>query len=256
MRDANGRPTVRALVVDDEPLARTRVRRFLEAIDDVEVVAEAANGVQALTMIEEHRPDVVILDIQMPGMDGFQMLKELDEMPLVVFATAYNEYAIQAFEINSVDYILKPIERERLEEAVDRVRGLLASETQRADELERLSGLVRSQGPDRLPVLRGKRIVLLDSADVVWAEVENELVFVHTRDERYMMNTTLTDLEKRLDPARFFRIHRSTIVNLDHVVEIIPWFSGKYKVVVDDKERSELVLSRGRARELREFLPW
>ncbi len=247
---------IRAMVIDDEELARTRVRRFLDEMDDVDVVAEAANGLEAVERIREVRPDVLILDIQMPGMDGFQMLRELDEMPLVVFATAFNEYAIKAFEINSVDYLLKPIGRERLAEAIDRVRGLLGDEGKRASETERVTELVRSQGPGRLPVQRGKRIVLLDEADVVWVGVENELVFVHTRDERFMMNTTLTDLETRLDSRRFFRIHRSSIVNLDHVLEIIPWFSGKYKLVVDDGERTELVLSRGRARELREIMPW
>jgi len=248
--------TIRALVVDDEELARKRVRRFLEDIEGVEVVGEAENGVAGVPLIKEEAPDVVILDIQMPGMDGFQMLEELDEVPLVVFATAFNEYAIRAFEINSVDYLLKPIERERLGEAVERVRGLLNDDAKRSEELERLAELVRNRGPGRLPVLRGKRIVLLDTADVVWAGIENELVFVHTIDERYMMNSTLAELEERLDPRRFFRIHRSTIVNLDHVLEIVPWFSGKYKVIVDDESRSELVLSRGRARDLREILPW
>jgi two-component system LytT family response regulator/two-component system response regulator LytT len=248
--------TVRALVVDDEALARARVRRFLEEVDGVEVVGEAANGVEGIEKVGEHRPDVIILDIQMPGMDGFQMLKALDEVPLVVFATAYDEYAIKAFEINSVDYLLKPIERGRLEKAIDRVRRVLSDDEKRTSEIERLVGLMRSQGPERLPVLRGKRIVLIDPSDVVWVGVENEIVFVHTAAERYMMNTTMADLEERLDRTRFFRIHRSTIVNLEHVVEIVPWFSGKYKVVVDDADRSELVLSRGRARELREIIPW
>jgi DNA-binding LytR/AlgR family response regulator len=242
--------------VDDEQLARARVRRFLEEIGDVEVVAEAGNGVEAIERIGEHSPDVVLLDIQMPGMDGFQMLKELDEPPLVVFATAYNEYAIKAFEVNSVDYLLKPIERGRLEEAVERVRRLLRDDTGRAEEIDRLAAFVRAQGPEKLPVQKGKRIVLLDPSDVVWVGAENELVFVHTAGDRYVVNTTLAELEQRLDPARFFRIHRSTIVNLDHVVEIVPWFSGKYRIVVDDARRSELVLSRGRAKELREIMPW
>ncbi len=248
--------TMKILVVDDEDLARARIKALLEGIDDVECVGEAANGLQAVERIRELSPDVVILDIQMPGMDGLEVVDALDEPPLIVFATAYDEYAIRAFEVNSIDYLLKPIERNRFAEAIARARALLSEGPELGEQLERLAGLLRSRGVNRLPVQKGKRIILVDLADITWAGVADELVFVHTKKERYLVNLTMTELESRLDPGTFFRIHRSSIVNLNHVVEIVPWFSGKYKVIVDDAERSELVLSRARAKSLREIFPW
>jgi DNA-binding LytR/AlgR family response regulator len=155
-----------------------------------------------------------------------------------------------------VDYLLKPISKERMVEAIDRARGLLDDTPKLDDQMARLAGMIRSREVRRIPALKGKKIVLVDLEDIVWIGVENELVFVHTRGEKYMVNITMAELEGRLDPHVFFRTHRSSIVNLNHVVEIVPWFSGKYKIVVDDDERSELVLSRGRVKGLREILPW
>ncbi len=248
--------TMRVLVVDDEELARVRIKSLLEEFDDVVCVGEAENGIEAVEKIRELTPDVVLLDIQMPGMDGFEVLEALEDAPLIVFATAYDEYAIKAFEVNSIDYLLKPIERERLAEAVTRVRGLLSGGPELDREIERLAGLVRTRGVDRLPVLKGKRIVLVDHADIVWIGASAGLVFVHTRDAKYMVNMTMAELETKLDSGTFFRTHRSSIVNLNHVVEIVPWFGGKYKIVVDDADRTELVLSRARARSLRAIFPW
>jgi len=189
-------------------------------------------------------------------MDGFEVVEALTRVPLVIFATAFDEYAIKAFEVNSVDYLLKPISKERLGEAIDRARSLLDDAPRLDDQMARLAGIIRSREVRRLSVMKGKKILLVDLDDIVWIGIEGELVFVHTASERYMMNATMAELESRLDPRVFFRSHRSSIVNLNHVKEIVPWFSGKYKIVVDDERKSELVLSRARAKGLREILPW
>jgi two-component system LytT family response regulator/two-component system response regulator LytT len=246
---------IRVLIVDDEELARARIKGLLGAFDDLECVGEAENGLEAVERIRDLRPDLVFLDIQMPGMDGFEVLAALEDVPLIVFATAYDEYALKAFEVNSIDYLLKPIEKERLAQAVERARELLSGDDL-GREIERIAGLVRVRGVDRLPVQKGKKIILVDHADIVWIEASEGLVFVHTADQRFLANTTMAELETRLDPATFFRTHRSSIVNLNHVVEIVPWFGGKYKVIVDDDGRSEVVLSRARAKALRAIFPW
>ena len=250
------REPMRVLVVDDEQLARVRIRELLADIPDVEIAGEAENGIQAVDMIRELSPDVAILDIQMPGMDGFEVIDALPDIPLVIFATAFDEYAIKAFEVNSVDYVLKPISRERLGEAIERARALLDDSPELDGQMAKLAGLVRSREVKRLPVMKGKRIVLVGMDDIVWIGVEDELVFVHTCTEKYMMNATMAELEGRLNPQVFFRTHRSSIVNLNHVKEIVPWFAGKYKIIVDDDAGSELVLSRARTKGLREILPW
>ena len=181
---------IRVVVVDDEELARARIKGLLEAFDDLECVGEAENGLEAVERIRELGPDLVFLDIQMPGMDGFEVLAALDDVPLVIFATAYDEYALRAFEVNSIDYLLKPIEKERLAQAVERARELLSGENELGREIERIVGLVRTRGVDRLPVQRGKKIVLVDHANIVWVEASEGLVFVHTRDQRFLVLKT------------------------------------------------------------------
>jgi len=245
---------ITVLVVDDEELARVRLKGFLDGIEGVRCVGQAENGLEAVEKVRELAPDVLVLDIQMPGLDGFGVVEALEDAPLVIFATAYDEYAIRAFEVNSIDYLLKPVSKERLGEAIERARTLLASGTDLEEQTSRIAELVRARSLERLTVQKGKKIVLLDYDDVIWIEAADELVFAHTSDDRYLVNTTMAELERRLDPAVFFRIHRSTIVNLNHVVEIVPWFSGKYRIAVDDAKKSELVLSRVRARRLREIL--
>jgi DNA-binding LytR/AlgR family response regulator len=249
-------PAIRVLIVDDEELARTRLKSLLDGLPDVECVGEAENGIEAVEKVKELAPDLMLLDIQMPGMNGFEVLEALDDVPLVVFATAFDEYALKAFEVNSIDYLLKPIEKERLSQAIERARRLLSGGPELRQEIERLAGLIGARGVDRLPVVKGKRIVLVDHADIVWVGASDELVFVHTKDGRHLANATMGELEARLDPRAFFRVHRSSIVNLKHVAEIIPWFAGKYKIVLDDDARTELVLPRARVRKLREILPW
>jgi two-component system LytT family response regulator/two-component system response regulator LytT len=251
--------SIRTLVVDDEKLARDRLDGFLADLADVEVVGQAGDGIQALEMIEQQRPDLIFLDVQMPGMDGFEVLKALrPPPPHVVLATAYDEYAIRAFEVGALDYLLKPLARVRVAEAVARVRDRLASNRPAPaleDVLRRLEER-RKVYVSQVPVHSGKRILVLPVADVLWFGVEYRLVYAHTHERAYMTNYTLRELEERLDPEAFFRAHKSSLVNLAHVKEIVPWFGGRYKLVMRDQAGSEVPLSRAQARELRARLRW
>ncbi len=250
---------LRTLVADDEALARDRLTGFLQHIEGVRVVGQATNGLEALELIETLQPDLVFLDVQMPGMDGFEVLKTLRRpAPAVVFATAYDEYAIRAFEVEAVDYLLKPFDRARVEEAVARVRARRANGAA-APDLEALLRKLeerRSVWLQQVPVYAGKRILILPVEDVLWFGVEYRLVYAHTRDRPYMTNYTLRELEDRLDPAVFFRAHKSSLVNLRHVKEIVPWFGGRYKLVMRDEASSEVALSRAQARALRARIRW
>jgi len=249
---------IRTLVVDDEKLARDRLLSFLRTIDDVEVVGQAKNGVDAVRLIEEATPDLVFLDVQMPGLDGFGVLKGVTKRPEVVFATAYDEYAIQAFEVHATDYLLKPISRARLEETVRRVRQRLAGQTpapQLHDLLQMLEAKQRRYLA-QVPVHRGRQILVVPSDQVLWFEVEYRLVYAHVDGDRYMTNFTLKELEERLDPELFFRAHKSRLVNLKHVRAIVPWFGGRFKLVMRDQKGSEVELSRAQARELRARMHW
>ncbi|HJQ82714.1 MAG TPA: LytTR family DNA-binding domain-containing protein [Candidatus Binatia bacterium] len=250
---------IRTLVVDDEELARARLVGFLAGGDGISLVGEAADGVAALRMIEEQRPDLVFLDVQMPGMDGFEVLKALrPPLPQVVFSTAYDEYAIRAFEVGAVDYLLKPYARARVEESIARVRTRMGNERNGPD----WDGLLRRLDERRtvhvsqVPVHSGKRILIVPVGDVLWFGVEYRLVYAHTAERAFMTNYTLRELEERLDPAVFFRAHKSSLVNLRHVKEIVPWFGGRYKLVMRDASGSEVALSRAQARELRARLRW
>jgi two-component system, LytTR family, response regulator len=250
---------IRTLVVDDEKLARDRLAGFLGGLSDVELIGQAADGVEALRVISEEAPDLVFLDVQMPGMDGFEVLKALRQpTPHVVFATAYDEYAIRAFEVGAVDYLLKPLARARVEEAVQRARGRIGSDRGGVDLEAVLRRLEERQKVhvSQVPVYSGKRILILPVTDVLWFGVEYRLVYAHTQERAFMTNYTLRELEERLDPALFFRAHKSSLVNLKHVKEIVPWFGGRYKLVMRDQAGSEVALSRAQARELRARLRW
>jgi two-component system LytT family response regulator len=247
---------MRILVVDDEAPARERLKRLLADIEGVELIGEAEDGPQAVELIEREQPDLVLLDIQMPGLDGFGVIEALEEPPLVVFVTAYDEYAIRAFEVNALDYLLKPISHERLEKAVHRA---CEAQAEGRDLTSRLAPLLESlagQGHylTRLAVRDKNRIRVLDADAVDWIGVEDEQAFVHVGSEAYLIRRTLADLEMRLDPARFFRAHRSAIVNLDRVKEIVPWFKGSHKLRLTTG--AEVELSRAQARALRKILGW
>jgi two-component system LytT family response regulator/two-component system response regulator LytT len=251
---------IRTLVADDEKLARDRLAGFLAQVKGVELIGQAANGVEALAMIEEARPDLVFLDVQMPGMDGFEVLKALrGRVPHIVFSTAHDEYAIRAFEVEAVDYLLKPFDRARVQEAVERVRTRLNGGGGDSPDLEAMLRTLEQRRKvfvHQVPVYAGKRILILPVDDVFWFGVEYRLVYAHAHDRPYMTNYTLRELEERLDPERFFRAHKSSLVNLKHVKEIVPWFGGRYKLVMRDDAGSEVALSRAQARALRARLRW
>ena len=250
---------IRTLVVDDEKLARDRLAGFLATVDGVDVIGQAGDGVEALEAIEQRRPDLVFLDVQMPGMDGFQVLRALRRpMPHVVFSTAYDEYAIRAFEVGAVDYLLKPYARGRVEEAVGRVRARLGADRP-APDLERVLRRIEEREKvyvTQVPVHSGKRILIVPVTDVLWFGVEYRLVYAHAHERAFMTNYTLRELEERLDPVLFFRAHKSSLVNLHHVKEIVPTLGGRYKLVMRDDAGSEVALSRTQARELRARLRW
>jgi len=251
------RTPLRTLIVDDEKLSRDRLRGFLSTVEHVDLVGEARNGPEAVSMIERERPDLVFLDVQMPGMNGFEVLGAIgDRPPHVVFATAYDAYAIQAFEVEAIDYLLKPFGRARVAAAVDRVRRHAPSET-----TSRIENLLGRLGDDdrrlhRIPIHAGRRILLVAPEDVCWFGVEHRLVYAHLADRAHMTNFTLRELEERLDPATFFRAHKATLVNLTHVAAIVPWFGGRVKLSMRDAESSEVVVSRAQARVLRARIKW
>ena len=213
---------LRALIVDDEDLARSALRRMLTEAGGVEIVGEASNGVEALEAIAELKPDVALLDIEMPGFDGFEVAQHLENPPAIVFVTAYDEYAVRAFEANAIDYLLKPVRPERLERALARVRARLGTpDAAKVREVARERG-----GPlQRIAARRGKRIVIVPVRDIVRIEIEDKLVFAVTLGDRLLIEKTITELEAMLEPAGFLRISRGELVNLETVKELLPWFS-------------------------------
>ena len=247
---------MRTLIVDDEAPARERLKRLLAGIKGVELVGEAADGAEAVEMIEDLSPELVLLDIQMPGLDGFGVIEALENPPPIVFVTAYDEYAIHAFEVNALDYLLKPFSRARLEKAIRRAQTALAEEQAFAARLGPLLESLAAQGRylTRLAVRDGDRIRVLDADEVDWIGVEEEQVMVHVGDEAYPVRRTLAELTSRLDPAMFFRAHRSAVVNLNRVQEVIPWFKGSHKLRLTTG--AEVDLSRAQARTLRKILGW
>ncbi len=248
---------LRVMIVDDEPLARARARRLLAEMGDTVVAGEAASADEARRLLRETEADVLLLDIQMPGEDGFALLGSLERRPAVVFVTAYDQYAVRAFEENAVDYLLKPFRAERLAAALERARRALADPAELARRLEELLGVLGRAGGDtleRLTVRLGNRQLILRVADVLWFGAEEKLVFAAVAGGRHYVSFTLDQLEKRLDPRRFARIHRGVIANLDYAASLRPGFAGTWRLQLRDEGRTELPVSRARARALRERL--
>lgn len=239
---------VRVLIADDEPVARAGLRDLLEAVDWLTCVGEAATGPEAVRSIDALQPELVFLDIQMPGLLGTEVLKQATHRPFVIFTTAYAQHAVTAFELGALDYLLKPFGRERLAAALDRVRPALG-ESRPAAAFDRLSEAFR-QGPlSRLFVRSGGAIIPVAVADVAWFEAQGDYVVAHAGASQHTLHLALHHLEARLDPRRFVRIHRTHIVNLDFVKAFRPHGSGQLAAVMADGTR--LVVSRARARDLR-----
>jgi DNA-binding LytR/AlgR family response regulator len=247
---------MRTLIVDDETPARERLKRYLASLEGVQVIGEAKDGVQAVEMIESQSPELVLLDIQMPGLDGFGVVEALEDPPAIIFVTAYDQYAIRAFEVHALDYLLKPFSRERLAKAIHRARQALAEGQDLNAQLRPLLESLAAEGRHltRLAVRDRASIRVLDADEVDWIGIKDEQVMVHVGDQAYPIRRTLTDLEARLDPKRFFRAHRSAIVNLDRVQEVIPWFKGGH--ILRLTTGAEVDLSRVQARTLRKVLGW
>ena len=282
------RMTLTALIIDDEQLAREELAYLLDEVGGVEVVAQGANGIEAVDLIEEHHPDMVFLDVQMPGLDGFAVIQKLMDRrakairdgapkaqlapPQVVFATAYDQYAVRAFDVNAVDYLLKPFDRARVEQAVERVRGRLASASSGGSPngatgplpesqiesllrlLNRPQGTSRAPQPAKLIVQAQSRLLLIDQAEICYAAIDEGVIRVVTQSfEGCSKCRTLEELLDLLDPAVFWRAHRGFVVNINHIREVVPWFKSSYQLRMNDKKQTEIPVSRAQTRRLREL---
>ena len=259
---------LKVLVVDDEQLAREELCYQLQRLAEVEVVAQAGNGLEALSAVERVEPDLVFLDIQMPGLTGFEVARRLlsrgpELTPALVFVTAFDQHAIEAFEVNAVDYLLKPVEPTRLEQAVDRARRRIESgrpSTAGAplnDQLEQIVKMMagRQVRRDQVAIKVGERFMLVQAEDIIFASLADESINIVTGQVGGTSNyRTLDDLQARLDPEVFWRVHRSHLVNINKIKEIVPWFSRNYILRMKDAKSTEIPVSRAQTKRLREYL--
>ena len=259
--------SLRVMVVDDEQLAREELCYQLERLGEVEVVAQAGNGIEALAAVDRHDPDLVFLDIQMPGLSGFEVARRLlerpDEIPALVFVTAFDQHAIEAFEVNAVDYLLKPVEATRLEQALTRARRRLGSERPGApgaplnDQLERIVKMManRQVRREQVAIKVGERFMLVQAEEIIYASLADESINIVTGQVAGTSNyRTLDELQARLDPDVFWRVHRSHLVNINKIKEIVPWFSRNYILRMKDAKGKEIPVSRAQTKRLREYL--
>ena len=257
---------MRVLIVDDEPLARQELQYLLERAGGVEVLAQGTNGIEAVELIREHKPDVVFLYVQMPGLDGFAVLKKLLDrkvpMPQVVFATAFNQYAVRAFEVNAVDYLLKPFDRKRVLQTIEKAMARRSAPAESASDakLDALLRLVEEQAQvprslsGKVIVRAQSRLLLVDQGEICFASIEDGTISVVTRTvEGHSNCRTLEELMDQLDPETFWRAHRSFVVNIQHIREVVPWFKSSYQLRMDDPQKTEIPVSRAQTKRLREL---
>jgi two-component system LytT family response regulator/two-component system response regulator LytT len=251
------------MVVDDEQLARDELCYQLEQFTDVEVVAQAGNGVEALAATDRVEPDLIFLDIQMPGLNGFEVARRLldrgDHVPALIFVTAFDQYAVEAFEVNAVDYLLKPVDAGRLEQALSRARRRLSVDRPGPvnDQLERLVRMMENRHPrrDQVAVRVGERFLLVQAEEIIYASLADESINIVTGQVAGTSNyRTLDELQARLDPDVFWRVHRSHLVNINKIKEIVPWFSRNYILRMKDTKGTEIPVSRTQTKRLREYL--
>jgi len=243
---------IKTIIIDDEPLGRQIIREYLENHSDVRIVAECRDAHEALEAIDKNNPDLIFLDINMPEINGFELLKMLDEMPFVIFSTAYDQYAIQAFEVNAVDYLLKPYDQDRFDTALNRVRHYIRQKEN--TEKDNIKKLLQNINPgkkylSRMLVKDSGRIIILNTSEIIIAEAIEDYINIYTSTREYLINQSLTALENRLDPEYFIRVHRSYIVNLEHVKELLPWSNGRYKCIMSNDKK--IIASRSGAKKLR-----
>ncbi len=256
--------TITTLIVDDERPARDELTYLLRDIPDVNVIAHGKNGLEAVALIKEYDPDLVFLDVQMPGLDGFGVIKKLFErklkVPQIVFATAFDNYALQAFDVNAVDYVLKPFDKARIAKAVQRVKKMIEANTSPVERLEELVGqlsvpVARNPQPVKLLVKSQSRMFLVDAEEMIYASIQDGEITIFARDFEGVSNyRTIEELAASLDNDTFWRAHRSYLVNMNHIKEVVPWFKSSYMLKMNDKRASEIPVSRAQTRRLRDFL--
>ncbi len=249
-----------AIIVDDEQLARDELAFLLQATGDVEVLAQGKNGIEAVNLVKEHSPDLLFLDVQMPGLDGFGVIKKLIDkkmhMPQVVFATAYDQYAVKAFEVNAIDYLLKPFEKSRVEQSVRKAKEKVGATGAPNERLETLVRSALSPKPQASKVLikSAGRLFLVDQKDICYASIEDGVITLVTPHMEGQSNCrTLEELLESLEPNLFWRAHRSYLVNINRIREVVPWFKSSYQLRMDDKKQSEIPVSRAQTKRLREL---
>ena len=249
---------MRVLLVDDETSARRRLARLLEAHSDVEIVGQAQDGLEALTHMESTKPDLVFLDIRMPELDGFGVIRAMPptlKMPLVIFATSYDEHALEAFDANAIAYLLKPIEPDRLTNALERARRLLGSDKERAENDDRVHELAVSGKLHRIVCRKQNRFLLVDPTEILWFYIDEGIVRAQTASENYWANYQLNQLEAGLDPELFFRARREVLVNLSKIKSVKPYDGSTFALVMTDPHETELLVSERRAKDLRSRFP-
>lgn len=248
---------IRCAIVDDEPLAREILRNFVQNYSDIEVIGECANGLDAIRLIREQHPDLVFLDIQMPSLDGFGVLRELkrDKLPYIIFVTAFDQYAVRAFDVHALDYLLKPIDEERFERAMDRARKALQSDT---DWMGHIAGFLqevetlKSGYLDRIVIKEDGKIFFIKTDQIDWIEAKGNYALIHCGKKSHLIREAMSTLEGQLNPQQFFRIHRSTIVNVERVRELHSLFHGDCRVILQDG--TNLLMSRRFRDKLRSHL--
>jgi two-component system LytT family response regulator/two-component system response regulator LytT len=249
--------------VDDEQLARDELAYLLKNGGDVDVVAQGKNGLEAVSLIKEHNPDLVFLDVQMPGLDGFGVIKKLLDkkvpLPKIVFATAFDQYAVKAFEVNAVDYLLKPFDKKRVAQSVQRARTKQESGILPAEKIDNLVRMLEMQKPQLSKILLKSvgRMLLVDQREICYASIEDGVITVVTAGlsgiEGHSNCRTLEELLDSLDPNLFWRAHRSFLVNINRIREVVPWFKSSYQLRMDDKKQTEVPVSRAQTKRLREL---
>jgi two-component system, LytTR family, response regulator len=252
-----------AVIVDDEQLARDELAYLLKNAGDVNVVAQGKNGLEAVNLIKEHNPDLVFLDVQMPGLDGFGVIKKLLDkkipLPQIVFATAFDQYAVKAFEVNAVDYLLKPFDKKRVAQSVQRARAELEAEGSPAEKIDTLVRMLQTPKTQSSKILLKSlgRMFLVDQKEICYASIEDGVITVVTAGpsgmEGHSNCRTLEELLDSLDPGLFWRAHRSYLVNINRIREVVPWFKSSYQLRMDDKKQSEIPVSRAQTKRLREL---
>ena len=255
--------TLSAVIVDDEQLARDELAFLLKDVDDVNVVAQGKNGLEAVNLIREHNPDLVFLDVQMPGLDGFGVIKKLLDkkvpLPKIVFSTAFDQYAVKAFEVNAVDYLLKPFDKKRVAQSVAKARAKMESAAAPTDKLESLVRMLESQKnpASKILIKAAGRLFLVDQKDICYASIEDGVISVVTAGANGLEGQsncrTLEELLDSLDSNLFWRAHRSFLVNINRIREVVPWFKSSYQLRMDDKKQTEIPVSRAQTKRLREL---